>query len=177
MPHSIHLLLAVAVVFLSGCDTGKVSLSDPRLASMLQAIAAVDRAALGFTPIPTNAVVHLHGAGAGYDAMLIIYDTPALQAGVYRNIGFRKTGTAYKWIFEQEIHPGPGTFKQLGNTDHQWHTAHEFIVITYDTVGMLGVTPGKLCVAYDGRDSRIADRKDLTLDEVSPILAEWGQEH
>ena len=24
-------------------------------------------------------------------------------------------------------------------------------------------------------DSRIADRKDLTLDEVRPILAEWSQ--
>jgi len=40
---------------------------------------------------------------------------------------------------------------------------------------MLGVTPGKLCVGYDGPDSRIANRKDLTLDEVRPILAEWSQ--
>src|ERR1035437_5399357 len=117
----------------------------------------------------------LDGPRAGYDAMLIIYDTPALHAGVYRNIGFRKTATGYKWIFEQEIHPGPRTFKQLGNTDHQWHTAHEWIVITYDTVGMLGAAPGKLDVHYDGFDSRIADRKDLTLDEARPILAEWSQ--
>jgi hypothetical protein len=175
MSRIIHLLLAVTVVFLSGCDRGKVSLSDPQLAPMLQAIAAVDKAALGFTPIPTNAVVYLDGPRAGYDAMLIIYDTPALHAGVYRNIGFRKTATGYKWIFEQEIHPGPRTFKQLGNTDHQWHTAHEWIVITYDTVGMLGAVPGKLDVHYDGFDSRIADRKDITLDEVRPILAEWSQ--
>jgi hypothetical protein len=143
---------------------------------MLQAIAAVDRAALGFAPIPTNAVVHLDSrSGARYDAMLIIYDTPTLQGGVYRNIGFRKTATGYTWNFEQEIHPGPRTFKQLGNNDHRWHTAHEWIVITYDTVGMLGVTPGKLCVWYTGPDSRIANRKDLTLDEVRPILAEWSQ--
>jgi hypothetical protein len=177
MSRIIHLLLALAVVSLSGCDfqTGKISFSDPRLAPMLHAVAAVDTAALGFTPIPTNAVFHLDGPRTGYDAMLIIYDTPALRAGVYRNIGFRKTATGYKLIFEQEIHPGPRTFKQLGNTDHQWHTAHESIVITYDTVGMLGVTPGKLCVGYDGRDSRIADRKDLSLEEVRPILAEWSQ--
>ena len=177
MSRIIHLLLALAVVSLSGCDfqTGKVSLSDPRLAPMLQAIAAVDTAALGFTPIPTNGVFYLNGPRAGYDAMLIIYDTPALHAGVYRNIGFRKTGTAYKWIFEQEIHTGPGTFKQRGNTDHKWHTAHESIVVTYDTTGSSGDTPNKLHVHYDGRDSRIADRKDLSLDEVRPILAEWSQ--
>ena len=75
---------------------------------MLQAIAAVDRAALGFTPIPTNAVVHLDSRpGAGYDAMLIIYDTPALHAGVYRNIGFRKTATGYKWILRAGDSPRP----------------------------------------------------------------------
>lgn len=32
----------------------------------------------------------------------------------------------------------------------------------------------KLCVGYDGRDSRIANRKDLTLDQVRPISAEWS---
>ena len=171
MSRIILLPLALAVVFLSGCDfvTGKVSLSDPRLAPMLQAIAAVDRAALGFTAIPTNAVVHLDGRpGAGYDAMLHIY-TPALHAGIYRIIQFRKTATGYQWILEQEIHPGPRTFIQSG------HTAHEWIVITYDTVGMSGRTPGKLEVGYNGPDSRIGNRHDLTLDEVRPILAEWSQ--
>ena len=168
----IHLLLALAVVFLSGCDfvTGKVSLSDPRLAPMLQAMAAVDRAALGFTPIPTNAVVYLDSRPRAprYDAMLHVY-TPALHAGVHRIIEFRKTATGYQWILEQEIHPGPKTFIQSG------HTAHEQIFITYDTTGISGVTPNKLHVHYDGPDSRIASGKELTLDEVRPILAEWSQ--
>ena len=176
MPHRIHLVLAVTVIFLSGCDTGKVSLSDPQLAPMLQAIAAVDRAALGFTPIPTNAEVHLDSrSDARYDAMLIIFDTPARYGGVYRNIEFRKTATGYKWLREFETHPGPMTFKQLGNTDQQVHTAHEEISIIYDTTGISGVTPNKLHVHYNGRDSRIADRKDLALDEVRPILLEWSQ--
>ena len=176
VPQSIHLLLAATAVFLSGCDMGKVSLSDPQLAPMLQAIAAVDRAALGFTPIPTNAVVHLYSRPvAGCDAMLVLDDTPALQNGIDRQIGFRKTANGYKWILEQEIHRGPKTFTQLGNTDHQWHTAHEWIVITYETESLTGHPPGKLCVAYDGPDSRIAERKDLTLDEVRPILVEWSQ--
>jgi hypothetical protein len=172
----IHLLLAVAVVFLSGCAfvAGKVSLSDPALAPMLQAIAAVDRAALGFTPIPTNAVVFLDSrpaalSGERYDATLIIFDTPARYGGVYRNIEFRKMATGYKWLREFETHPGPRTFNQSG------HTAHEEISIIYDTTGISGVTPNKLHVHYNGFDSRIADRKDLTLDEVRPILAEWSQ--
>jgi hypothetical protein len=170
MSRIIHLLLAVTVVFLSGCDTGKVTLSDPQLAPMLQAIAAVDRAALGFTPIPTNAEVHLDSrSDARHDGILIIFDTPARYGGVYRNIEFRKSATGYKWLREFEIHPGPRTFTQSG------HTAHEEIYIIYDTTGISGVTPNKLHVHYNGFDSRIADRKDITLDEVRPILAEWSQ--
>ena len=137
---------------------------------MLQAMAAVDRAALGFTPLPTNAVVHLdRRSGARYDAILIIFDTPARYHGVYRNIEFGKTATGYKWLREFETHPGPRTFNQSG------HTAHEEISITYDTTGISGVRPNKLYVHYNGFDSRIADREDLTLDEVRPILAEWSQ--
>jgi hypothetical protein len=171
MSRIFRLLLALTIVSLSGCDfiTGRVALSDPRLAPMLEAIAAVDRVALGFSPIPTNAVVYLDSRPrTGYDAELHIY-TPALYEGVHRCIGFRKTATGYKWIGEQETHPGPRTFIQSG------HTAHEEIVITYDTVGMLGVTPGRLDVHYTGPDPRIAEGKDLTLDEVRPILAEWNQ--
>jgi hypothetical protein len=170
MSRIIHLLLAVTVVFLSGCDTGNVTLSDPQLAPMLQAIAAVDRAALGFTPIPTNAEMLLDSrSDARHDQMLIIFDTLARYGGVYRNIEFRKSATGYKWLREFEIHPGPRTFNQSG------HAAHEEIYIIYDTTGISGVTPNKLHVHYNGFDSRIADRKDITLDEVRPILAEWSQ--
>ncbi len=141
---------------------------------MRQAIAAVDRAALGFTPIPTNAVVLLNRNSRlrpRCDAMLIIFDTPAGYHGVYRNIEFRKTGTGYEWLREFEIHPGPLTFVQNG------HTAHEEASIIYDTTEISGVTAKKLHVHYHGPDPRIAERKDLTLDDVSPILAEWSQKH
>jgi hypothetical protein len=137
---------------------------------MLQAMAAVDRAALGFTSIPTNAVVHLDSrSSARYDAALNIYNTTALYDGIHRTIEFRKTATGYKWLREFETHPGPRTFTQSG------HTAHETISIIYDTTGISGVTPNKLHVYYDGFDSRIVSGKDLTLDEVMPILAEWSQ--
>ena len=141
---------------------------------MRQAIAAVDRAALGFTPIPTNAVVLLNRdsrLGARCDAMLIIFDTPAGYHGVYRNIEFRQSETGYEWLREFETHPGPMTFTQSG------HTAHEEISIIYDTTGISGVTSNKLHVSYNGPDARIAKRKDLTLDDVRPILAEWSQKH
>ena len=120
--------------------------------------------------IPSNAMVYLHGrSNARCDVDLGIYDTPALYGGIHRNIEFRKTPTGYEWIREFEVHPGPRTFKQNG------HTAHEEMLIAYDTTGISGVTPNKLQVYYHGPDSRIVSGKDLTLDEVRPILDEWSQ--
>ena len=133
---------------------------------MLQAMAAVDRAALGFTPIPTNAMVHLDSRPrAGYDARLHI------KADTLRTIAFRKTATGYKWIGEVEIHAGPRTYTMNG------HTANEWIIITYETQSITGRghPPGKLYVDYDGPNSRINKRRDLTPDDVRPILAEWSQ--
>jgi hypothetical protein len=139
---------------------------------MLQAIAAGDRTALGFTSIPTNAVVYLDSrSNTRRDVEIIIFDTPALYDGIYRNIELRKTATGYQWIREFESHPGPMTFTQSG------HTAHELILIGYDTDGLSGLAPGKLDVHYTGPDSRLALRKDLTLDKVRPILTEWSQKH
>ena len=172
MSRIIHLLLALTVVFLTGCEFGArtVPLSDPRLAPMLQALAAVDRTGLGLTSIPTNAVVYFDShSSARCDAALNIYNTAALYGGIHRTIEFGKTATGYKWLREFETHPGPKTFKQSG------HIAHETICIIYDTTGISGVTPNKLHVYYDGFDSRIVSGKDLTLDEVRPILAEWSQ--
>jgi hypothetical protein len=165
-------LVTIAAIYLTGWyfGTRTVSLSDPRLAPMLQAIAAVDRAALGFTPIPTNAVVYLDSRpSTRSDANLCIYDTLALYGGIHRNIEFRKTATGYEWLREFETHPGPRTFTQSG------HTAHEEIFIAYDTTGISGVMPNKLHVYYHGSDGRIVSAKDLTLDEVRPFLAEWSQ--
>lgn len=137
---------------------------------MLQAIAVGDRAALGFTSIPTNALVYLDShPNTRRDVEIIIFDTPALYNDIHRNIEFRKTATSYEWLREFETHPGPRTFKQSG------HTAHETISISYDTTGISGGTTNKLHVNYHGFDSRLVSGKELTLDEVRPILAEWSQ--
>jgi hypothetical protein len=165
-------MFTVAVIYLAGWyfGTRMVSLSDPRLAPMIKAIAGVDRATFGFTSIPTNALVYLDSRpSARSDVTLCIYDTPELYGDIHRNIELRKTATGYEWLREFETHPGPKTFKQSG------HTAHETISIIYDTTGISGVAPNKLHVYYDGFDRRIVSGKDLTLDEVRPILVEWSQ--
>lgn len=59
------LLAALAVSLMVGCSAGSergpkaVTFSDTNIAPMLKAIEAVDRAAIGFTPIQTNADIRL----------------------------------------------------------------------------------------------------------------------
>jgi hypothetical protein len=174
MKHIVYHFLVLPIMFLTGCGskTQTLSISDPRLAPMLQAIDASDRAALGFSSIRTNAVVHLDSrSSARCDAEIIVYDTPALYGDIYRNIEFRKTATGYQWIRELESHPGPKTFTQSG------HTKHEEIYIAYDTTGVMGITPNKLHIHYEGPGGQFANGKELTLDQVRPVLAEWSQKH
>ena len=166
----VHLLFVLTTVALSGCGfvPEKVSLADPRLAPMLRAIAAVDRASFGFTPIPTNAEVRLESRPrAGYDAMLHI------SASTSRTIAFRKDRDSYRWIGEQEIHRGPKTYATPDGT------FNEEIVISYEleriTPGATGVPLRQVHVSYHGEDTRLAHRYNLTLDEARPILAEWRQ--
>lgn len=170
MPRIVHLLLVLTTVALSGCGfvPEKVSLTDPRLAPMLRAIAAVDRVPFGFTPIPTNAEVRLESRPrAGYDAMLHIY------AGTSRTIAFRKDKDGYRWIGEQEIHRGPKTYTTPDGT------FNEEIVISYEREridpGATGVPLRQVHVSYHGEDTRLVHRYDLTLDEVRPILTEWRE--
>jgi len=170
----IQLLFILPVVVLTGCNfrTQTVLLSDPQLVPMLQAIAASDRASLGFAAIPTDALVYLNSRpNTRRDVEMLIFDSPARYDGIYRNIEFRKTVTGYKWLREFEHQPGPMTFTKSG------HTTHESIFISFDTDESSGSLPGRLDVSYTGPDSRLALRKDLTLDKVRPILAEWNQKH
>lgn len=158
------LLLAVLMFVLVACDfvPEKVTWGDPRLVPLLKAIEAADRSSLGFTPIQRNATVSLESRPrAQYDAMLHIYGDTS------RTIAFRKTGNEYKWISEQEIYAGPKTYKTVDGT------FHEQIVITYGTESVSGHEPNKLHVEYLGEDSRLANRLNLTMKQVQPILAEW----
>ena len=137
---------------------------------------ASDRNSMGFSSIPSNAVVYLINRPRGRDADIRIFDTEALYQDIHRYIGFRQTATGYVWECETEVHPGPKTFKQSG------HTAHEEISLMYDVTWMSGLTPNKLHVRYHGpwegdrsNGGRFSSGKDLTLDEVRPVLEEWTQ--
>lgn len=147
----------------------RVSLSDARVVPLIQAATNFDRAAYGFTPIPTNADVRLESRPrAGYDAMLHFYGETS------RTIAFRKTPTGWKWIHEQEIFTGPNLYTNVDGV------SHEEVAITYGTESTSGNTPGKLLVQYEGADSRLtsaSNRYDLTLAQVTPILQEWRQKH
>jgi len=165
-----HLLLASAISLVAGCGfvPEKVPLSDTRVVPLIQAATKFERAAYGFTAIPTNADVRLESRPqASYDAMLHFYGETS------RTIAFRKTPAGWKWIHEQETFAGPNLYTNVDGI------FHEEIVITYGIEPTSGNSPGKLQVQYQGDDSRLtsaSNRYDLTLAQVTPILAEWRQE-
>ncbi len=72
------------------------------------ALNAIDRASLGFTPIPAYARVEIDRTvpPATYDVMLHIY------ADTSRTVAFKKEGDGYVWVGEQETHIGPTSISQ-----------------------------------------------------------------
>jgi len=139
-------------------------LTDEEIKPFQAAIAEVDRAALGFTPISANARIEIEYASdtRPYDVMLHIY------AETSRTIAFKKIGDRYKWIGEQEVHEGPNQFTTVDGT------LNEYIVIDYDTEGGSGIPVNELTILYEGEDTRLNSKHfNLTLQDVQPILAEW----
>jgi hypothetical protein len=159
------LLAALTLLAAVGCHLQflpvPVTLQDPKVQPLLAAIEKVDRAALGFTPIPTNARLNLEvTSGATYDAMLHIYGETS------RTIAFRRTADGFRWIAEQETHEGP-----------QWHQTvdgvfRENFVIEYQTETVNGIPTNQVCIRYTGSDRDLLDR-DFTLAEVIPVLERW----
>ena len=94
--------------------------------------------------------------------MLHIYATTS------RTIAFRKVGNGYKWIGEQEIYPGPKQYKTMDGM------FNEEIVITYENEKVSGVPLNQIDIDYHGEDPRLANRRDLTLNYVRPIIEEWN---
>jgi hypothetical protein len=129
---------------------------------MLKAIAAVDRASLGFSPIPTSARVQLdEGGKMPCDALLHIY------ADTSRTVAFRKTQDGYKWLAETEEHYGPKSYTTVGGI------LQEELVVTYQTEHLDGTPTNQIRVSYYGEDKRLAGRDSLTLEAIKPILEEW----
>jgi len=136
------------------------------LRPFISAMDEVDRASLGFTDIPPDAVVRIERAispVSGYDVMLHVY------AATSRTIAFKRDDGSYTWIGEQEIHTGPGEYQTADGVDE------EHISITYNTVDTFGapLPLNTVHVNYEGDDPRLWRNSDLTLADVAPILEEW----
>jgi hypothetical protein len=141
----------------------KVALDDPRIQPLLKAAASFDRTSQGFTPISKTAEVRWESKPTKkYDAML------HFDSKTSRTIAFRKSGTGWRWIGEQEIFPGP---KQYKTVDGMFS---EHVCLNYDIESISGFPTNQLSVTYLGQDSRLANRPTLSLADVRPILKEWG---
>lgn len=160
--------ILVLCLALAGCGSfpEQVTMGDPKL-KPFRSMYQVNRKALGFTPIPTQADVRIEtrkGADAkrvGYDAMLHIY------ADTSRTIAFKKIGNSYKWIGEQEIHEGPGKYTTPDGT------FNEQIAISYDTSPVSGVPVNTIHIIYSGNNARLSSKWNLTLKDVLPTLRAW----
>lgn len=85
-----------------------------------------------------------------------------------RTIAFRKEGDGFKWISEQETYQGPKKYKTVDGT------FFEEITLTFELQRVAHYKLNQLNISYFGKDERLANREDLTLDGILPILKEWG---
>src|SRR5688572_10875195 len=138
---SFRVCVGVMLAAALGCGPGlgptKVSLSDPKVQPLLQAMDRVDRQSLGFTPLTTNAQVTLETRPrANYDRMLHVYGDTS------RTIAFRKDGSSYRWIAEQEIHFGPGWEQTIDGP------TRERFVVEFQTERVNGIPTNELYIRY-----------------------------
>jgi hypothetical protein len=141
----------------------RVSLDDPRLKPMFEAMRRVDRASMGFTPIGPDVKIRLELArNRHYDAMLHV------SGKTSRTVAFKRTDDGYEWIGEQETFEGPHTYKSVDGT------FSEAITITYNRVAGSGSPVDTVAVIYSGEDPELAWPKQLSLNVVRPWLTKWG---
>ena len=130
---------------------------------MLNAMGKVDRQAFGFTRIGRDADIRLElGPSHGYDAMLHI------DGKTSHTVAFKSVGVGYEWIGEQETFKGPRKYK---TPDGEFY---EEITLNYDKVPISGFPINQLSVAYSGEDPTLAFPRQLSLEDVRPILVRWG---
>jgi hypothetical protein len=154
-------------LLLAGCGfiPERISLSDPRIKPLLDAIAVVDRTSLGFTPIEADAkVTWERRPRRDYDQMLHIYGRTS------RTISFRKTDSGFRWTGEQEIYRGPHTYDSVDGKYREQIT----VTCELEPVAMHGYPLKQLLITYHGEDPRLRKPVGLSWEEVRPILREWG---
>jgi hypothetical protein len=156
-------LLCLAITVISGCNPfpEHVSISDPRVQMLMHAAESFDRADYGFQPLPKTGMVYFESRPRpAYDAMLHLTDG--------RTISFRNTEHGYEWTGEQQIFRGIKQYKSVDGT------LYEQITLTYEIEHVSGYPLNRLNVTYNGEDPRLVDREHLTLNEIKPVLKEWG---
>jgi hypothetical protein len=156
--------LLCGIALLAGCGLvpEKVAFDDARVVELLKAAETFDREVHGFTPIPRDAEFRLETARGAYDRMLHIYGLTS------RTIAFRKTDSGFKWIHEQEIFTGPREYESPDGI------FKETICLTYESERIASFRAGELSITYFGEDRRLAFKGELKLEDVLPVLREWG---
>lgn len=149
-----------------GFVSERVSVDDQRVVELMASARAIDRAALGFSPIDRTAEFLLEWRPrAGYDAMLHV------DGRTSRTIAFRRSNTSYEWIGEQETFEGPAEYDTVDGR------FHEAITITFEKVPLSGVPLNRIYVQYRGEDERLLNQdlhRQLSLYDIRPVLVEWG---
>lgn len=166
MKQRISLFLLTIICYSCGLTPKKISLDDPELQPLLEAIKEVNRDTLGFTEIDKDAEIRIEG-GSGlfekpYHKMLHIYGKTS------RTIAFKKLGSGkYVWIGEQETFTGPVEYETVDGK------MNEEIVITYDKILISGTPPNTLDIKYSGPKKVLSENYDLKLKDVKPFIEKW----
>ena len=156
-----------------GLTPERVSHDDPRLTPMFDAMARVDRRAMGFTPIERDASIRIEWVhrtfdsflrlgSKNYDAMLHVYGKTS------RTVAFKRVRDGYEWIGEQETFEGPHRYDSVDGT------FSEAVTITYERVRMSGSPTNTIAIDYRGEEPELAGSRQLSLDDVRPWLKKWG---
>jgi hypothetical protein len=156
-------VLAASSLFGCGVLPRRVSLDDPEVRPLLEAMAVAPRTALGFTPIAPSSELRLEGAKRQYDAMLHVHGRTS------RTIAFAREGDHFVWIGEQEIHSGPREYETVDGTQR------ESITLTFETRPISGVPLGTLSIVYAGDDPTLVANRPLTRAQSLRVLARWRQ--
>jgi len=166
-------LVTALVTVNCGFTPERVSHDDPRITPMFDAMARVDRRAMGFTPIERDASIHIEWihrtfdsllrlGSKNYDAMLHVYGKTS------RTVAFKRVRDGYEWIGEQETFEGPHRYDSVDGT------FKEAVTITYERVRMSGFPTNTIAIDYRGEEPELARSRQLSLDDVRPWLRKWG---
>lgn len=180
----------VLAIFLAGCHPPGFKEQHVPVSSEVfktfTALFEVDRAKMGFPPLPATGDVRIltvdreHWAlgypPPNYDVSFQFYegtDYPRIS----RFIALKRADNGYKWVSEQVTLNGPQRFVR------DEAETNESIVISAETeqVTHIGTNIQGTVIRYEGPDKRLAksgqSADNLTISQIGPILREWGYEY